>query len=115
MARKVLDAIDASRHVRANVYLDQELRFVARSDAPGVTRYRQQLDDAAGGLRTRFRMPHEQIIAKLDQIRAGFPRLIIKTELTIPYTSVFFELDCGYWNAEAEERLRKAMAASGAK
>jgi hypothetical protein len=29
--------------------------------------------------------------------------------MTIPYTSVFFELDCGYWNAEAEQRLRQAM------
>jgi hypothetical protein len=32
--------------------------------------------------------------------------------MTIPYTSVFFELDCGYWNAEAEVRLRQAMLAS---
>jgi hypothetical protein len=29
--------------------------------------------------------------------------------MTIPYTSVFFELDCGYWNAAAEQRLRKAI------
>src|ERR1039458_10655620 len=29
--------------------------------------------------------------------------LLIKTDMTIPYTSVFFELDCGYWNAEAEQ------------
>jgi hypothetical protein len=29
--------------------------------------------------------------------------------MLIPYTSVFFELDCGYWNAEAEERLREAI------
>jgi hypothetical protein len=29
--------------------------------------------------------------------------------MTVPYTTVFFELDCGYWPAEAEKRLRQAM------
>jgi hypothetical protein len=38
--------------------------------------------------------------------------LIIKTPLTKPYTSVFFQLECGYWNAEAEERLREAIQAA---
>jgi hypothetical protein len=35
--------------------------------------------------------------------------------MTIPYTTVFFELDCGYWNAAAEDRLRQAMKASEAR
>jgi hypothetical protein len=41
--------------------------------------------------------------------------LIIKTELTIPYTTVFFELGCAYWPGDAEDRMRKTMATSGAK
>ena len=57
-------------------------------------------------------LPHEQIIAKLDQTAQVFRVLIIKTELTIPYTSIFFELDCGYWTPRAEQRLRQAMAAA---
>ena len=51
----------------------------------------------------------------LDQSAQLFRVLIIKTEMTIPYTSVFFELDCGYWNADAEQRLREAIAASTSK
>ena len=43
VARRVLGAIAASKHVRANIYLDQELQFVAETDAPGVSRYRKQL------------------------------------------------------------------------
>jgi hypothetical protein len=35
--------------------------------------------------------------------------------MTIPYTSVFFELDCGYWNADAEQRLRQLIEASDSK
>jgi len=33
--------------------------------------------------------------------------LLLKTKLTLPYTSVFFRLDCGYWTDEAETQLRK--------
>jgi RbsD / FucU transport protein family len=113
VARKVLDAIDGSRHVRANVYLDQELQFVAERDAPGVTRYRIQLDEMLKSA-NKSTMLHEQIIARLDQISQIFRVLIIKTDLTIPYTTIFFELGCAYWPADAEERMRKAMAA-GAK
>ena len=90
------------------------MQFVAEADAPGVSRYRTQLAGLLKSAKTTT-LPHEQIIAKLDQAAQVFRVLIIKTELTIPYTSIFFELDCGYWSAEAEQRLRQAMAASAAK
>ena len=102
VVRTVLDAITASRHIRANVYVDKELSFVAENDAPVY------------GSSVK-RIPHEQIIAKLDQSAQVFRILIIKTDMTIPYTSVFFELDCGYWNAGAEERLRQALLVSDLK
>jgi len=35
--------------------------------------------------------------------------VIIKTDLVLPYTSVFMRLDCGYWSAEAESKLRDSM------
>jgi len=37
--------------------------------------------------------------------------LVIKTPLALPYTSVFVQLDCGYWTPEAEQQLRRAMPA----
>jgi hypothetical protein len=114
VAREVLRAITASRHVRANIYLDQELEFVAEADAPGVSRYRTQLAGLLKAANT-VTLPHEQIIARLDQTAAIFRVLVIKTTLTIPFTSIFFELGCGYSNSEANERLRRRMAASGAK
>ena len=111
VVRKVLDAIVAAKHIRANVYTDRELAFVAEPDAPGVQEYRQQLDAVLHGAHVH-QLPHEQIIHKLDQAAQLVRILIVKTEMTIPYTSVFFELDCGYWNAEAEERLRQAIQVS---
>jgi hypothetical protein len=54
-------------------------------------------------------LPHEQMIAKLDESAKLFRVLIFKSTLAIPYTSVFLELDCGYWATEAEQRLRRSM------
>ena len=107
---EVADAIASSRHVRALVHLDRELALVAESDAPGVDEYRHQLEDVLNGAQVD-RTPHEETIARLDQSARVFRVLIVKTQMTIPYTSVFFELDCRYWSAEAEQRLRQAMQA----
>jgi hypothetical protein len=112
VARKVLDAVNASRHVRAGIYLDQELDFVAEADAPGVTRYRTQLNELFKDAKA-IPMLHEQIIAKLDQVSQVFRVLIVKTTLAIPYTTIFFELGCAYWPADSEARMRKAMSAAG--
>ena len=111
VVRKVLAAVASCRHIRANVYIDLELDVVDETDAPGITAYRSQLAGLLEGAGTKPLM-HEQIIAKLDECARLFRILIIKTSLTIPYTSVFFELDCGYWNAESEQRLRGSMSAS---
>jgi RbsD / FucU transport protein family len=111
--RKVFNAIAESTHVRANVYVDQELVAVAEHDAAGVLDYRGQLERLFGP--SLLQVPHEQIIARLDRAAQIFRVLIIKTSMSIPYTTVFFELDCGYWSAEAEQRLRKALKSPGRK
>lgn len=56
-------------------------------------------------------MLHEDIIRELDNSAKVFDVLIIKTYLTIPYTSVFFQFGYGYWNAEAENNLRTNLYA----
>ena len=106
--RQVLASISSAGHIRANVYADKELAFVPEADAPGITDYRRDLTAVLHGAHVQY-IPHDEIIHKLDQSAQVFRVLIIKTEMSIPYTSVFFELDCGYWNAEAEQRLRQAM------
>jgi D-ribose pyranose/furanose isomerase RbsD len=111
--QKVFAAINAQKHIRANVYVDAELSFVAEKDAKGIGAYRRKLTAALG---TAMKMlPHEEIIAKLDQSAEVFRVLILKTNMTIPYTTVFFELDCGYWTAAAEKRLRASIATADKK
>jgi L-fucose mutarotase/ribose pyranase (RbsD/FucU family) len=103
----VLNGIAACGHIRANIYMDREIEFIEESDAPGIADFRGQVRTLLGETNIQ-KLPHEQIIAKLDQCAQLFRVLILKTDLRLPYTSVFLELDCGYWNLEAEKRLRKA-------
>lgn len=107
VVRTVLDSISKSKHVRPVIFTDAELKFVSEADAPGVTAYREALGHLLTG--AQF-MPHEQIIGKLDEAGKTFHILVLKTRMTIPYTSVFLRLDCGYWNDEQEKRLRERMA-----
>jgi L-fucose mutarotase/ribose pyranase (RbsD/FucU family) len=109
--KEVLSVLSASRHVRPIVYTDKELRFVPEGDAPGIEKYRRQLNTLLKGASVQS-LPHEEIISKLDEAGQTFRVLIIKTNLTIPYTSVFLQLDCAYWGAEAEAKLRSALAAA---
>lgn len=96
------------KHIKPNIYTDEELTFVREEDAPGISSYRERLGSLLTGTEVRV-LPHEEIIAKLDRAGGLFRVLVVKTNMRIPYTSVFFELNCGYWNAQAEKKLRVAM------
>ncbi len=106
--RTVLQSVDAARHVRGIVYVDQELEHVSDDDAAGIDAYREQLHELLRDRPVR-QLPHEEIIEQLDMAAETFRVIILKTDLTIPYTSVFIQLDCGYWSSEAEQQLRKRM------
>ena len=111
----VLDSIGKSRHVRPVIFTDAELKAVPESDAAGVTAYRESLSKLVagidGGKVEAQVLPHEQIISKLDEAGKTFHILVLKSTMTIPYTSVFIRLDCGYWTEEQEKRLRERMGA----
>lgn len=111
VVKTVLSGILNAAHVKPHIYTDQELRYVDEEDAPGITQYRRSLTQLfpKGSV---SELPHEAIIAKLDEAARMFQVLIVKTDMAIPYTSVFFELDCAYWNSDAEMRLRSAIQSS---
>jgi hypothetical protein len=104
----VLQEIAAAPHVQPRVLIDQELGSVPEKDAPGIEAYRKQLQPLLQDKQVSV-MPHEEIIGKLDEAARLFNILILKTDMTLPYTSVFIELDCGYWNADKEQALRNAL------
>jgi len=107
----VLDAINHSIHVRPDIFMDAELPFVPEADAPGVSAYRTQIAGLLRGYKIQS-LPHEKVIARIDEAGKTFHILVLKTSLTIPYTSVFIQLNCKYWSDDAESRLRQKMSAS---
>jgi len=104
----VNEIIKKATHVDANIFIDKEMAFVSEEDAKGIESYRTNLNKLLEGKPSKT-MLHEDIIRELDASAKLFNILIIKTDLAIPYTSVFFQLECGYWNAEAENKLRNLI------
>ena len=111
VVKEVLNEIDHSIHVRPVVFLDAEFPFVPESDAPGVTQYRKDLE-ALLGSRAATRIPHEELLQKVNDVSRSYEVIVLKTNMAIPYSSVFLELNCKYWSDDAEARLRSAMKAA---
>lgn len=108
VTRTVLEALAQTKHVRPVIMTDSELPYVAEKDAPGIGAYRAALAKMLGS-RAVQSLPHEEIIKKLDETGKTFHVLLLKTNHTQPYTSVFLQLECGYWTPSAEKNLRTAM------
>ena len=106
--RTVMAEVRHSAHVRPSVYLDKELSYLDDASVSGITTYRYQLTAALGEVKPT-EIAHEQIISKLDEAGKTFRVLIIKTNMTMPYTSIFLQLDCAYWTPEQEQQLRTKM------
>lgn len=111
---ETLATLAGCNHIKPNIYTDKELDFVEDNDAPGINSYRERLGALLKEHEVRT-LPHEEIISTLDRVGEKFRVLLIKTNMRIPYTSVFLELECGYWNADAEKRLRTSMRSKNGK
>ena len=109
VVRSVLESLASSTHVAPDVFMDAELPYVPEKKAPGVTEYRKSLPEILGALPVTS-LPHEELIKMLGESGKTFHVLILKTTMTIPYTSVFLRLGCKYWNDADEKELRKAMS-----
>jgi hypothetical protein len=105
---RVLKAISESGHVRPKIYLDRELAYVPAALAPGMDAARKKLETLLAKYEVKPVL-HEELIAKMDQIAKTFKILMIKTNLALPYTTVFMDLDCGYWSPENEAKMRELM------
>ncbi|MCG8323410.1 MAG: hypothetical protein MI921_28195 [Cytophagales bacterium] len=104
----VVELIENSSHVDANIFVDREMAYVKEKNAKGIENYKEKLDHILQGKSREARL-HEDIIKELDEAAELFNILILKTDLAIPYTSVFFRLECGYWDSKSEEDLRSTM------
>ncbi|MFV8346174.1 hypothetical protein [Flavobacterium sp. ZB4P13] len=110
----VLYQVNTSTHVKPIIYRDKELQFITEEQAKGIGAFRTEsekmlnIGQAALGVQTQTIL-HDSVFTKLDEASKLFKILVLKTNETIPYTSVFLQLDCSYWNGEKEKQLREKM------
>jgi len=110
----VLNAVESSTHVKPLIYRDRELAFITEEQVPGIETFRRESDALLEG-REVMTLLHDDVFALLDESASLFRVLVIKTSCTLPYTSVFLQLDCAYWNSDQEKALRAIMAEAQAK
>ena len=108
VVRTVLSEIENSIQVRPVVFMDAELPFISDSDATGVSEYRREIGEVMRNSSVQSR-PHETLISDIAEAGKTFRVLVLKTNMTIPYTSLFIRLDCKYWSADQEKNLRLKM------
>lgn len=112
VVRTVLTGIKNSIHVRPIIFMDAELPFVSDQKAPGASNYRAQITTLLHNYEVTSRL-HQSLIDEIAKDGERYHVLILKTNLAIPYTSVFIHLDCKYWSTEDERALRQAMRRNG--
>ena len=106
--KKVKQMVDEAPHIFAHVYHDKELELLTEELVPGIDSLRTQMNLVCGN--DAQGVVHEQLIKRMDEAGSLYNIVIIKTPLTMAYTTTFFELDCAYWNAEKQAALDTAMA-----
>ena len=104
----VLDSLERSQSVTPRIHLARELRHIPNDLSPGMDKFREDLEEALHGYPAR-EMQHRSLSYMLEDTSKSFTVLVLKTRTTLPYTSVYIELDSGYWDAEAEKEIRGKM------
>jgi D-ribose pyranose/furanose isomerase RbsD len=106
----VLDQILHSTHVKPIIYSDQELNFITPEMEPRIGPFKNSLNETLHGANAQTIL-HESVFSQIDEASKLFKVVVLKTEGTIAYSSVFLQLDCKYWTSENENALRQAMTA----
>jgi D-ribose pyranose/furanose isomerase RbsD len=101
----VLKALERTEHVRPQLYVTRELRSVENDFAPGIEELRKRLKDSLHGHETT-ELDQQSLLTLLESANRSFDVLVIRTPTALPYSSVFLELQPGYWDVDSEMRLR---------
>jgi len=104
----VIGSISTSSHVKPIVFTDLEFAQITEDLSPGVDALKKSISTSLKNY-PQNTLLHNDVFAKLDSASNLFEVLVLKTESTIAYSSVFIQLDCAYWNAEKEKKLRSRL------
>jgi D-ribose pyranose/furanose isomerase RbsD len=105
---EVLRALEQTEHVTPRIYVARELRALENDFAPGIDDFRKKLRSSIHAHETN-ELEQQSLITLIEDANKSFEVLVIRTSTALPYTSVFMELQPGYWNAESESHLRERL------
>ena len=105
----VLQALEQTENVRPQIYVTRELRSVENDFAPGIDDLRKQIQSSLHGHETT-ELDQQSLLTLLEDANRSFDVLVIRTQSALPYSSVFLELQPGYWDEASESRLRDRIA-----
>ncbi len=105
---QVMDLLDKARHVTPDVVLDREWFDLSDEECPGISRLRLEAKALFDGLKVEP-VWHGDLLSLLAEISQTYTIIVIKTTSTLPYTSVFLRLECGYWTEDQERNFRMRL------
>lgn len=103
-----LNQVGSASHIKPIIYTDKELGFITQELVPEIDDYRKSLSGIIGNSDIQVLL-HDSVFVKIDEASKLFKTLVLKTNETIPYSSVFIQLDCKYWSPDQEIQLRELM------
>ncbi len=104
----VLTTLEHTESVRPQVYVPRELRSVENDFAPGIDELRKKIEASLHGHETT-ELDQQSLLTLLEDANRSFDVLVIRTTTALPYSSVFLELQPGYWDVDSETRLRERI------
>ena len=104
----IVNHLEKSETVTPAFNTARELSFVSNDRAPGIDSLREQLNKSLHGHQVR-QMDNRALILLAHRDASKYAILVLKSKTSLPYSSVFIELDSGYWDRESEDRLRQEM------
>jgi hypothetical protein len=105
---EVLQTLERTEHVRPTIYLPRELPVVENDLAPGIDAYRRTLDQSLHGYAAK-QLDQDSLLTLVHDAQRSFDVLVLRTTTALPYSSVFIELEPGYWDGQSEQRLRNRL------
>ena len=107
----VVNHLEKSETVTPSFNTARELPFVSNDRAPGIDQFRKKLDEALHGHQV-LQMDNRSLTLLAHSDASKYAVLVLKSKTALPYSSVFIELDSGYWDRDSEDRLRQEMRAA---
>ena len=104
----VLNTLEQTQNVRPQIYLPREQRSVENDFAPGIDELRKQIQVSLHGHETT-ELEQQSLLTLMEDANRSFDVLVIRTNTALPYSSVFIELQPGYWDVDSESRLRERI------